>query len=137
MLPSFIREVTMSYTNDDIKARAELLCGGELSEESERVLDVFCAAAANELEAKLRRGVSSQDISELFVTAAGMLALALCMELENSGAGEISNFRAGNLSVSFRQGETNRSAASLRKAAENILSAYLEDSGFSFMGVKG
>ncbi len=124
----------MSYTNDDIKARAELLCGGELSEESERVLGVFCSAAANELEKKLRRGVKPEDINELFVTAAGMLALALCMELENSG--EISSFRAGNLSVSFR-GENNFSAAGLRKSAESILAAYLEDGGFSFVGVRG
>lgn len=127
----------MSYTNEDIKARAEQLCGGKLSDESERVLEAFCAAAASELEAKLRQNVKPDDISELFVTAAGMLALALCMELETGGAGDISAFKAGNLSVNFRSGESNCSAASLRKAAENILSAYLEGEGFSFLGVRG
>jgi len=122
----------MSYTNDDIKARAELLCGGSLDDNSGRVLSALCAAAAKELEGRLRQGVNSESLGELFVTAAGMLALALCMELNGSGVEGVTSFRAGSLSASLGAGV---SAASLRKAAESLLSAYLEDGGFSFVGV--
>lgn len=127
----------MTYTNDDIKAKAIMLCGGELSEESERVLSTVCEAAARELEAKLRKNVSPDELGENFVTAAGVLALALCMELENSAAGEISAFRAGSLSVNLCDSETASSAAALRKTAESMLSAYLDKGGFSFVGVRG
>ena len=127
----------MSYTNDDIKARAIMLSGGEFSAEADRMLTAICEAAAAELESKLRKGVSSEALGETFVTAAGMLALAMCMELENGAQEEISAFRAGELSVNLRQSGVKASAASLRRAAENMLSAYLELGGFSFVGVEG
>lgn len=126
----------MSYSKEDIMAKAVQLMGGELNEASERVLLTLCDAAANELERKLKNKVSREELGESFVTAAGMLAIALCMELENSG-GEISSFRAGNISATLREGGVNASAASLRKAAENMLSAYLDVGGFGFVGVDG
>lgn len=126
----------MSYSKEDIMAKAVQLMGGELNEASERVLLTLCDAAANELERKLKNNVSREELGETFVTAAGMLAIALCMELENSG-GEISSFRAGNISASLREGGVNASAASLRKAAESMLSAYLDAGGFGFVGVDG
>ena len=125
----------MSYTNDDIKARAELLCGGSLSEDSEKILGAVCAAADEELKARLRRGVEADKLGELFVTASGMLALSLCMELENYRTEGMSSFRAGELSVSF--GRAGMSADALRNAAEALLSVYLEGEGFGFMGVPG
>ena len=127
----------MSYTNDDIKARAIMLSGREFSAEADSMLTAICEAAAAELESKLRKGVSSETLGETFVTAAGILALAMCMELESGTEDEISAFRAGEISVNLRQNGVKASAASLRRAAEGMLSAYLESGGFSFMGVEG
>ena len=127
----------MSYTNEDIFAKAALLTGGGLSAESEKVLSAVCGAAAAELEAKLKRGGSADALGETFVTAAGMLALALCMELENSAGAEISSFKAGSISASLREGGVKASAATLRKAAEDMLSSYLDRGGFCFTGVAG
>lgn len=127
----------MSYTNKEIKARAVLLFGGELSPKSERVLETFCVAAAEEIKAKLRKDLSPDDLGEIFVTAAGMLALALCMELENADTGDVEAFRAGNLSVNLRGNTGSASAAGYRRAAESLLEAYLDREGFSFMGVMG
>ncbi len=40
-----------------------------------------CSAAAAELESRLRRGASSDEIGEIFVTASAMLAISMYMEL--------------------------------------------------------
>ena len=60
--------------------------------------------------------------------AAGMLALS--MYIAASGSGEVTAFRAGNLSVERAGSES--AADSLRKQAELLLSGYLEDQGFAF-----
>ena len=63
----------MAYTNSDIENKALSLIGSELPAESAGILKAVCASAAAELESRLRKGVSSEEIQELFVTAAGML----------------------------------------------------------------
>ena len=60
--------------------------------------------------------------------AAGMLALS--MYIAASGSGEVTAFKAGNLSVERRGGES--AADSLRRQAELLLSGYMEDQGFAF-----
>ncbi len=124
----------MAYTNSDIEKKALSLIKEELPTESAEVLRAVCAAAAAELESRLRKGVTSEKIQELFVTAAGMLALSMYMELGNAQHDGVSSFSAGHLSVQL--GGAAASAASLRKQAETMLSAYL-DGGFAFMGVRG
>ena len=60
--------------------------------------------------------------------AAGMLALS--MYIAASGAGEVTAFKAGNLSVERAGGES--AADALRRQAELLLSGYIEDQGFAF-----
>lgn len=125
----------MTCTTEDIEARAEALLGGGTTDTEKTALSAVCAAARAELAARLREGVSPEDIGETFVTACGMLAVALCME--SGSVGDVSAFSAGNVSVTRKTGETGVSAASLRKQAERMLAAYLTDSGFYFQGVRG
>ena len=128
----------MAYTTNDIKRKAMTMLGDSLRSGGEDVLGAVCEAAAMELKAKLRSGVSAESMGETFVTAAGILAIALYMELNDASAGGIDSFSAGNLSVKLGEnGGIKASAASLRQTAENMLSAYLRDSGFCFLGVDG
>lgn len=126
----------MAYTNSDIENKALSLMSSELSAESAGILKAVCASAAAELESRLRKGVSSEEIQELFVTAAGMLALSMYIELSGLPGDRVGSFSAGNVSVRLDGGAVSASAANLRKHAENMLAAYL-DGGFEFMGVRG
>ena len=60
--------------------------------------------------------------------AAGMLALSMYIAV--SGSGEVTAFKAGNLSVEMAGGES--AADALRRQAELLLSGYMEDQGFAF-----
>ena len=126
----------MAYTNSDIENKALSLMSSELSVESAGILKAVCASAAAELESRLRKGVSSEEIQELFVTAAGMLALSMYIELSGLPGDRVGSFSAGNVSVRLDGSAVSASAANLRKYAENMLAAYL-DGGFEFMGVRG
>ena len=102
---------------------------------SETALMTLCRAAAGELKRRLREGVSPREIKELFVTAAGMLALSMYIAAEDRPL--VSSFRAGNLAVGCRADGGGATAASLRRQAEDLLAAYLRDEGFAFLGVRG
>jgi len=124
----------MAYTISDVTNRALALLGGDAADRA--VLEKLCAAAASELESRLRAGVSSNGIGELFVTAAGVLALSMYVQV--GGADGAKSVKAGNVTVSRRDaGNGAVSAASLRREAETMLSAYLCDRGFEFVGVRG
>lgn len=127
----------MAYTNSDIENKALSLMGSELPAESAGILKAVCASAAAELESRLRKGVSSGEIQELFVTAAGMLALSMYLELAAVPGDRVGSFSAGNLSVRLDGGTVSASAAKLRKYAEHMLAAYLDGGGFEFVGVRG
>ncbi|HBD85954.1 MAG TPA: hypothetical protein DC001_00840 [Clostridiales bacterium] len=124
----------MAISANDITARALALLGG--APEDTGVLSGLCAAAASEMESRLREGVSPDDIGELFITAAGMLALSMYIEV--GAADDAAGVKAGNVTVSRRGArEGIASAASLRREAEAMLSAFLKDRGFGFVGVRG
>lgn len=127
----------MAYTNSDIESRACSLMTFSIPTESAGMLKAVCASAAAELESRLRKGVSSESIKELFVTAAGVLALSMYIELGGVATDRIGSFSAGNLSVSLDGSAVSASAASLRKYAERMLSAYIDGDGFEFVGVRG
>ncbi len=127
----------MAYTNQDIESKArEMLAASPLGNEG-KALRSACQTAAAELESKLRSGVNSSDIEELFVSAAAVLALSLYLELRDIPNDKIDSFKAGELSVSLRDGTKTGSAQSLRMRAESMLSAYLDCGGFEFKGVVG
>lgn len=125
----------MAYTNYDIEAKARTMLVSELSEASDRLLRTVCAAAGAELEARLRSGVKASDIGELFVCAAGILAISMYMELNTDPENDITSFSAGSLKATLGDGDRLESAATLRKRAETMLAAYIECGGFSFTGV--
>ncbi|MBP3484393.1 MAG: hypothetical protein J6K00_04785 [Oscillospiraceae bacterium] len=127
----------MAYTNSDIENKALSLMGSELPAESAGILKAVCASAAAELESRLRKGVSSGEIQELFVTAAGMLALSMYLELAAVPGDRVGSFSAGNLSVRLDGSAVSASAAKLRTYAEHMLAAYLDGGGFEFVGVRG
>lgn len=108
------------------------MCGGEISE---TVMRALCRAAAGELRQRLREGVGAEEIRELFVAAAGVLALS--MYTAAGGRSTVTSFKAGNLSVTCADGGEPVSATGLRRMAENMLAAYLRDEGFGFLGVRG
>lgn len=127
----------MAYTNQDIESKArEMLAASPLGDKG-KALRSACQTAALELESKLRSGVNSSDIEELFVSAAAVLALSLYLELTGITNDKIDSFKAGELSVSLRDGTKTGSAQSLRMRAESMLSAYLDCGGFEFKGVVG
>lgn len=127
----------MAYTNQDIESKArEMLAASPLGNKG-KALRSACQTAALELESKLRSGVNSSDIEELFVSAAAVLALSLYLELTGITNDKIDSFKAGELSVSLRDGTKTGSAQSLRMRAESMLSAYLDCGGFELKGVVG
>lgn len=127
----------MAYTNQDIESKArEMLAASPLGNKG-KALRSACQTAALELESKLRSGVNSSDIEELFVSAAAVLAVSLYLELTGITNDKIDSFKAGELSVSLRDGTKTGSAQSLRMRAESMLSAYLDCGGFEFKGVVG
>ena len=127
----------MAYTNQDIESKArEMLAASPLGNKG-KALRSACQTAAAELESKLRSGVNSSDIEELFVSAAAVLALSLYLELTGITNDKIDSFKAGELSVSLRDGTKTGSAQALRMRAESMLSAYLDCGGFEFKGVVG
>ena len=110
---------------EEIAGFAKELGGGDIPE---TVLQSLCAAASAQLLARLKEEVDREAIRSEFVMAAGMLALS--MYIAASGSGEVTAFKAGNLSVERRGGES--AADALRRQAELLLSGYIEDQGFAF-----
>lgn len=127
----------MAYTNQDIESKARQMLAASPLGDKGKALRSACQTAAAELESKLRSGVNSSDIEELFVSAAAVLALSLYLELTGITNDKIDSFKAGELSVSLRDGTKTGSAQALRQRAWDMLSAYLDCGGFEFKGVVG
>ena len=116
---------------EEITAIASELSHATQAEEN--VLDKLCAAACQELDGKLREGISKEDCEGAFTCAAAWLAAAALASARLSGE-DVSSLRAGDLSV------TKRSAAEyerLRRQAWELMAPYVKDSGFCFRGVRG
>jgi len=124
----------MAFSTEEIETKAETLLPGSIGDAERAALTAVCAAAQAALAARLREGVTQESLGETFTTACGLLAIAMYMELGDA-AGDVSSFRAGNISVTRRRGGS--SAARLRARAEELLSDWLEDRGFAFQGVDG
>ncbi len=101
--------------------------------EDDAVLEAMCAAAVEELESRLRSGVSREALGTVFDTAAGVLALSMYCAVGEPE--RVHSYRAGEVSVEYGSGAV--CAESLRAAAERMLSGALADRGFDVMGVRG
>ena len=114
---------------DQVYARA-LLMAGDLDGRQQDLLRVLCAANGSALEARLRDSLTLEDCREEFITAAGLYALA-----DLGGFEEVSEFKAGDLTVKTgERQDRDQSAAALRQCAETLMMPYLKDR-FSFLGV--
>lgn len=120
----------MSENNNPILSLAARLAG-EAADET--VLSALCDAAAAEIEARLKDGVSLNELGSTYVTAAGVLALSMYCAVGDPE--HIRGFRAGDVSVELGDGAV--SADKLRELAETMLAGSLRDRGFGFRGVRG
>ena len=126
----------MAYKKEDIVQRSRAMLGESFRAGTEARLDGLCIAAALQLESRLRVNVDRSDIEAVFVTAAGLLAVSMYMELEREYGG-VESFSAGNISVKLRDGSTgSRDTDSLRRQAEILLAPYTDSGAFGFMGVE-
>lgn len=121
-------------TDKDILTKAKTVYRDELTTAGESALYEMCLAAHSELERRLRDGVSVESIYDEFVRAAGVLAAAMFISLDCTGA---ESFTAG--SVTLKRGgpsAAKKASASLRSQAELMLAGYLRDGAFCFGAVR-
>ena len=89
-----------------------------------------------ELERRLRQGVTPEACGSAFACAGACLACAALYETDTAGSGGVS-FRAGDVSVTASAGgESTASTKALRELAERMMAPYLDDGGFCFRGVR-
>ena len=112
---------------DRIYARAVELAG-DADRKRQDLLRVLCESCSMSLEARLREGMTAEDIPEPFVMAAALHAVAAMLGLEEN----CEEFRAGDLTV--KQGDTMQRQKELRWQAEQLMGPYLKDN-FLFVGV--
>ena len=113
---------------EQVYARA-ILMAGDLDEHRQELLRVLCAANASAMEMRMRDNLTPEDCREEFVTAASLCALA-----DMGGFEEVTEFKAGDLTVKTGQQGWEQSAVSLRRQAEMMMAPWLKDR-FSFVGV--
>lgn len=111
---------------DQVLAQA-LLLAGELDSTQSELLDILCTAATVTLTQRLREGLTPDDCKADFIAAASLYALGSLNE-----AGEVSEFKAGDLTVKRSGGDA--ASRCLKNQAELMIAPYLTDR-FSFMGV--
>lgn len=120
----------MSNETNPVLDFAEHLAGENADEV---VLAAMCDAAAAEIEARLKEGVTLEDLGSAYVTAAGVLALSMYCAV--SDPERLRSFRAGDVSAEY--GDISDSAEHLRAVAESMLTGSLRERGFGFRGVRG
>lgn len=112
---------------DQIYAQA-LLMAGSLSQSQDALLRILCRVAKNNLEGRLRSGLTPEDCRADFIAAGSLCALAALSEADDSPE----RFTAGELTV--QKGDICAAARCLRRQAELIMAPYVRDC-FAFLGV--
>lgn len=117
---------------EEIIALARAMSGSA----EDALLETFCQVAQEELERRLRQGVTPEACGSAFACAGACLACAALYETDTAGSGGVS-FRAGDVSVTASAGgESTASTKALRELAERMMAPYLDDGGFCFRGVR-
>ncbi len=111
-----------------VYTQAVLLSGVEDPAQGQ-LLQVFCRSAVNNLSARLRPGLTVEDLRADFIAAAALYALAAFSESDEMGS--LSHMQLGDLTLK-RSG--NAAAKCLRNQAALIIAPYVVDR-FSFRGV--
>ena len=116
---------------DQVFAQAALLAG-ELTQKQTELLRMLCLVSSSSLASQLRQGLTVEDCKAEFIAAASLYALASLNSVAEDS--DVSEFKAGDLTV--KKGSAGKDAASrcLLRQAEMILSPFLKDR-FVFQGV--
>lgn len=96
--------------------------------EADELLRMLCQAAFDSLQARLRDGVTPEVCGKAFWIAAAALAAKAWQE--GKGKEDIAAFAAGSVSL-----KVNQEGDRFTSAALALLSPWLKDEGFAFMGV--
>ena len=96
------------------------------------LLEMLCAASAQQLTAALGEGRSPEDCREAFLCAAAALAAA---GLLSSRGGQAEDFTVGEVTVRASSG--GGKAQQLRQLAADLMAPYSGTDGFAFLGVEG
>ncbi len=109
----------------EIRAAASLITGA-LPADQESLLYTLCDAAAQELQLRLRPGVTPEDCGKCFSAAAALTAVSL---FRTAQEGEISSFEAAGVAVKISD------CGAVRRLAEELLAPWC-DGGVVFRGVR-
>ena len=116
-----------------IRKLAETVSGA--GEDEATLLVALCGAAIRRWRGRLREGLTAEDCGTAFACAAAFTAAA---DMMAGGGGDVESFTAGQVSVKGRTAaETAALAASLRRAAEELMAPYTAPGDFAFLGVRG
>ena len=96
------------------------------------LLRTLCAAAAEELTALLRPGLTVDDCGGAFPLAAAWMALGA---LQTAGGDDVERLTAGD--VTIQRSDSAQRRAALRLQAQQVMKPYLKDESFLFRGVAG
>lgn len=103
----------------------------------EELLLPLVRAVERQLAGRLKEGTTPADCGTAFPLAAAMLVMdRLSAATGGGGAGEITSFTAGDLTVRKETG-SGGAGRTLSAQAEGLLSPWLKDAGFVFRGVEG
>ena len=111
------------------------MCGAMgAGEDRKELLLPLAQAVERQLAGRLREGTVPEDCGTAFPLAAAMLVMDQLAGIAGGGAGEVSSFTAGDLTIRRESGSSGRS---LSAQAEELLAPWLGDTGFVFQGVAG
>lgn len=114
---------------EQVFAQAALLAG-ELTDEQLHMLDALCGASTVSLAARLREGLSPEDLKADFIAAASLFALAALNTV--TADKDMEQITAGDLTIRPRHSDA--ASKCLYNQAELMIAPYLKDR-FSFRGI--
>jgi hypothetical protein len=111
---------------EQVYAQACLLADA-LDEKERQLLRILCRAAVNSLSARLRDGLTPEDLKADFIAAASLYALAAMSDTTDVGEMKLGD-------VTIKRSGADTASKCLQNQAALIIAPYLKD-GFCFRGV--
>ena len=106
-------------------------------EAEQELLELLCGAAEQAWTKRLRDGLTEEDCGAAFRCAAAFTAAA-DLAAVRCGGSHVASFTAGEISVKAQDaGESIRTAAELRQAAERLMAPYADAGDVCLRGVRG
>lgn len=95
----------------------------------EDILPALAQAACQQLNLRLRPGVTQEDCADVFPLAAAMLVMGTLEELE--GESRVNSFTAGEVTIRCS------GSGNLARAARQMMQPWTREEGFACRGVRG